>query len=223
METQKHGFVWEDSIKRAVFGLTDAEIVATAYTAKHDIPAAVNRLDPSVNVSVKTTKEAKKVDMADVLRIYDAVSTEKLHVIILHYHQTTPTTKHLQTIVELDLTSATAELFGTVTAAELTTLRSLIVGIPHGRHATVEEKAAYTVLKKSLEAKGGAIRLHPKIDSKSQRRLQCSFNWATFAERYPERVVARGSADGKFRDAVITTIVESGVRQFLPKARLDNR
>jgi hypothetical protein len=152
--------------------------------------------------------------MADALRIHDAVVTEPLHVIVLHYRQTTPTTKQLQTIIELDLTGATTEMFGTVTAAELTTLRSLIVGIPHGRHATVEEKATYTALKKSLEAKCGVIRLHPKIDSKSQRRLQCSFNWAEFAERYPERIVARGTTDGKFRDATITTSVESGVRQF---------
>ena len=214
METQKHGFVWEDNIKRAVFGLTDAEINAPSYTAKHDIPAAVNRRDAGVNVSVKATKEAKKVEMADALRIYHAVVTEQIHVIIIYYSQATPTTKQLQTVIELDLTGATAELFGTVTADELTALRTLIVGIPHGRHATVEEKAAYMTLKKSLEAKGGAIRLHPKIDSKSQRRLQCSFNWTAFAERYPERVVARGSADGKFRDATITTSVESGVRQF---------
>ena len=214
METQKHGFVWEDNIKRIVFGLTDAEITATSYTAKHDIPAAVNRRDPSVNVSVKTTSAATKVDMADALRIHDAVSTEQLHVIVLQWRQATPTTKQLQTVIELDLTGATAELFGTVTADELTALRTLIVGIPHGRHATAEEKASYMTLKKSLEAKCGAIRLHPKIDSKSQRRLQCSFNWTAFAERYPERVVARGSADGKFRDATITTSVESGVRQF---------
>jgi hypothetical protein len=216
METQKHGFVWEDNIKRIVFGLTDDEIRASTYTAKHDIPAIVNHRDAGVNVSIKTTATTK-VDMADALRIFDATSTEQIHVVILQWRQASPTTKQLQQVIELNLTNATSELFGTVTVAELTALRALIVGIPHGRHATVEEKAAYTALKKGLEAKCGLIRLHPKIDSKSQRRLQCSFNWTTFATRFPERVVSRGAADGNFRDTIIATTVESGVRQFRTK------
>ena len=215
-EVQKHGFLWEESIKRSVFRMSDAEISSANYTAKHDIPAALNHLDAGVNVSIKTTK-ATSVDMADAIRVFEAVSSEALHLVLVFYKQSAADKKTLEQVVEIDLTASAEHLFGSITKEELTELRHLITAIPHGRHATPEEKAVYENKKKELESKGGLIKLHPKIDSKSQRRLQCSFHWQNFLKTFPSRVVATLDASGQFRGASVLKEVNSGVRVFHPK------
>lgn len=197
--------------------MTDAEISSTNYTAKHDIPATLNHLDAGVNVSIKTTK-ATSVDMADALRVFEAVSSEAIHLILVFYKQSTADKKVVEQVVQLNLTASAEHLFGSITKEELVELRHLITAIPHGRHATPEEKAVYESKKKELESKGGCIKLHPKIDSKSQRRLQCSFHWQNFLKAFPSRVVATLDASGKFRGADILKEVMSGIRVFHPKS-----
>ena len=49
-----------------------------------------------------------------------------------------------------------------------------IKNIPAGKQAQQETKAKRTVLKNCITDKNALIKIHPKVDSKKQRRVQCS-------------------------------------------------
>ena len=49
-----------------------------------------------------------------------------------------------------------------------------IKNIPAGREAQQETKTERTVLKNCISDKNALMTIHPKVDSKKQRRVQCS-------------------------------------------------
>ena len=49
-----------------------------------------------------------------------------------------------------------------------------IKNIPAGRKAQQETKTERTVLKNCISDKNALMTIHPKVDSKKQRRVQCS-------------------------------------------------
>ena len=51
-----------------------------------------------------------------------------------------------------------------------------IKNIPAGKEAQQETKTERTVLKNCVEDKNALFKIHPKVDSKKQRRVQCSLN-----------------------------------------------
>ena len=51
-----------------------------------------------------------------------------------------------------------------------------IKNIPAGKNAQQETKTERTVLKNCIEDKNALVKIHPKVDSKKQRRVQCSLN-----------------------------------------------
>ena len=53
---------------------------------------------------------------------------------------------------------------------------SYIKSIPAGRAAQQETKIERQVLKNIVEDSNALMSIHPKVDSKKQRRVQCSFN-----------------------------------------------
>jgi hypothetical protein len=215
-ESQSHGFLLQDLLFTEIYGATTAELRAIPYTAELDLPGALNRLEPGIPVSCKCTGNANRVDMADCLRIFDGLlSATPYRVLVAVYRQDDAVpAKHITELVEADLTSATAELFGTVTRAEIVALDTAIKAVPRGRAPTVEEKAAIYALRDSLHIKTGALQFAPKMDSKSQRRLQCSFNtFQHFLTAHPARVIARG-VPAAFRDRALSTAVIASARRI---------
>ena len=53
---------------------------------------------------------------------------------------------------------------------------SYVKAIPEGRTAQQDTKVERQVLKTIVEDSTAQMRIHPKVDSKKQRRVQCSFN-----------------------------------------------
>ena len=49
-----------------------------------------------------------------------------------------------------------------------------IKNIPAGKQAQQETKTERTVLKNCISDKNALVKIHPKVDSKNQRRVQCS-------------------------------------------------
>lgn len=217
-EVQKHGFVWEHELKRNVYGATEEELARNLYTAKIDLPAEWNHKD-GVDVSIKTTGSQNVVCMADCLRIYDEVSSGKpLHLTVVTYKQNDAThTKTITNIVEIDLTSSVTELFGTLTRAELEELDRAVKAVPKGSSPSKEMKDSLQSLQASLQKKSGAIYMNIKCDSKSQRRLQCSFNhFQTFLKEHPSRIIAQ-STSAEFRGGRLTETISSGRRTLKSK------
>ena len=216
-EVQGHGFCWETDILTNVYGASAEELDTIKYTSASDLPAKYNRLE-KCKLSIKTTGSANTVCMADCLRIYDkAVSGTPLHLVVIHYGQNDDTkTKKVNSIVEVDLTSSTQLLFGSLTRDAIESLDQLVKSVPQKRRPTAEEHDLMYKLRAKLQEKSGAIYFNIKCDS-SQSRLQCSFNrFQTFLKENPSRVIAQ-STTNEFRGGAISAEISSSRRVFKPK------
>lgn len=165
-ESQQHGFLWESNIKSAVFGLSGKD----EYTAVHDIPSSRNRFDPNETISVKTTGNTT-LCMGDALRLFDYESGVT-HTCIAIRHKQCGDTKVLTNVYELDLTQRDV-LWGSITRQDIEELNRLVRSMPINQRDPDIDKAI-TQKKRELNAKSGAVRFNPKINSNTQRRLQCS-------------------------------------------------
>lgn len=234
-EVQSHGLKWEKEICINVYGATIEEMKGIKYNSKMDLPGKFNRLNMNCNISVKTTGSPNMVCMGDCLRVFDAVSSvhdengggdssdgTPLHLTVIQYKQCDEThCKNVTSITEVNLTNSRTELFGTViTRAKLEELDALVKSIPKKREPTNEEKLSMYSLRDALQEQCGAIHLDIKCDSKTQRRLQCSFNqFQKFITNHPERLVDRSETNA-FRGGVISSQIVSGRRKFNNKKKI---
>lgn len=187
VRSQEFGFHIENIIRTQVHKLPPK----ANDTSVHDIPKEENALDPTESQSIKTTG-GNYVDCADVLRIYDYNSEEKNTMILIRYSQATDK-RVVDEIVELNMNKRFREiLFGTARREDITALVSYVKSIPPGKR-TEEQAATYKRMAKELKQNsGGWISYAPKVDSKTQRRVQCSIrDLDAFLEKYPEIVLAR--------------------------------
>ena len=210
--TQGHGFSLEKDIMRMIYHMTEEELHSIPYTSKADIPAELNRLD-HCDVSIKTSGHPNMVCMADCLRVYDSVSSEKpLHMIVIHYLQEADT-KKITSIIEIDLTHSHEALFGSLTRAEIEILDRAVKAIPQKKKPTEEERNSMYAIRDSLQARSGAIHLDIKCNS-TQSRLQCSFNrFQQFLESHPTRIIAKSNTH-EFRGGALSPQIVSSRRVF---------
>lgn len=201
-ESQLHGFVWEKSIRTEVFGLSPT---AASYTAVHDIAKEENKFDSTENISVKCTGIAS-VCMGCPRRIFAYDPADRHTAIIVQYSQQ-DTTKHVERILELSLDDKQA-LFGDVTLEDIEALEALIKSVPAGP-VPAESKERIHALKADLNRKSGLLHFNPKLDSKNQRRLQCSI---PRADRIPTALVRAESSDGTVRGVSIPRDIVSSRR-----------
>lgn len=213
-EVQAHGFTWQDELLTNIYKADISAVKALPYTSEFDLPAHLNNLEP-VNLSIKTTCSANTICMADCIRLYNCISSnEPFHMTVIHYKQNdATTTKNIITIVEVDLSNSAAELFGSLTLADIESLDKLVKTVPQRRSPTVEEHTAMYNLRNTLQEKTAAIQLNIKCNSQ-QSRLQCSFNkFQQFLKKYPERIIAQSNSNN-FRNASISASISSARRSF---------
>ena len=221
-EVQSHGFTWQEDILTKVYGLSPAELNSIPYTSEMDLPRTMNLRD-GVNVSIKTSGSPNSVCMGDCGRVYDAVSSaDPFHVTVVFYKQNDNTnTKHIQEVVEIDLTNSRHLLFGTVTREEIQRLSDMIRLIPQKRSPTKEEHTKIYAARNLLKQTGGLIHLDIKCNSQ-QSRLQCSFGrFKDFITSNTCRVKFRSSAN-IFRGHALLDHVVSGRRVFNCKKRVSD-
>lgn len=212
-ESQAHGFIWEKSVLEGVYGIFNTQQQGGSYTRKHDVPANENMID-HVNVSIKTAG-GKSVDMGDARRVFDTTMNEPINLLVLQYKQE-GAEKVLKNVLEIDLTSSTEELFGGVTLAEISELHEYIRNIPPGT-ASLGIREEYKQRAGKLNSKSGALQFRPKVDSKNQRRLQCSFpDIGAFCVRWPARIKSQNPA-GIFKGVQLPLRILSTVRARLPR------
>jgi hypothetical protein len=212
-ESQAHGFIWEKSVLEGVYGIFNTQQQGGSYTRKHDVPANENMID-HVNVSIKTAG-GKSVDMGDARRVFDATMNEPISLLVLQYKQE-GAEKVLKNVLEIDLTSSREELFGQVTLAEISELHDFLRGIPPGT-ASLGIREEYKQRAGKLNSKSGALQFRPKVDSKNQRRLQCSFpDIGAFCVRWPARIKSQNPT-GIFKGVQLPLRILSTVRARLPR------
>ena len=199
MEVQAHGNYYEDLKTRQITGLGKAEYDAlkeSGYTSGMDIMKGLLSIS---DYSIKTTN-GNKIDCGDVLRrrqetdynlvvgCYSQVGENKVfHTEYTFYIKP----EHEQ------------KLWGRMNYNLLAEYVDYIKNIPAGKQAQQETKTERTVLKNCVEDKNALVKIHPKVDSKKQRRVQCSV-----------KIKELIKADIPYTTRVIRETVHSPSRQF---------
>lgn len=164
-EVQRHGVVFEQWVRDTFFdGYQPA-----SYTQKWDIPAEANRAHGGVPVNPKATKFRTPVDLGDALRQYDIAES---FILVIGYWVQDGDEKRFVNIVAPRIEPETwRKLWGPVARADLERLDALI----KDRSLDYREARRQAhAMKSAPPFSESVIVLNPKIDSKGQRRLQCS-------------------------------------------------
>ncbi len=167
-EVQNHGVVFEQWIRDTFFDGYAPE----SYTQKWDIPASANKRFGGIPVNPKATKVKGAVDMGDALRQFDI--QEPFWLIIGYWQQEGENKRFVNIVAQRVEPADWRKLWGNITRADLERLDAAIKNTPDYREA----RALAQQIKREPQFKTSIITLNPKIDSKSQRRLQCSLSWS---------------------------------------------
>lgn len=199
--SQQHGFEFQKIIEQEVFGIRDLPV---SYTGTHDIPKQFNKFNPSENVSIKATG-SNSIGMGDVKRIYD-YSSDELHTAIVIYYRQNGDRKTIRKVVEFSLDDKRA-LFGDVTRDEIEELDREIRSVPPNIPLSELNIHRARINQKTKElSKRSALRFNSKIDSKTQRRLQCTLTVI------PPSMIRYSEDAAVVRGVWITNSVVSGLR-----------
>ena len=164
-EVQSHGLVFEQWVRDAFFD----GYHPPSYTQKWDIPAAANRAHGGVPVNPKAAKYGTPVDLGDALRQFDIAEP---FILVVGFWRQEGDEKRFVNIVAPRLEPAAWKKFwGDITRADLEKLDAVI----KDKSLTPEQaRAAAQKIKNAPPFSRAVIEVNPKIDSKTQRRLQCS-------------------------------------------------
>ena len=184
-EVQQHGLIFERWICDTFF----EGYRPPSTTQKWDIPAAINRAHGAVPVNPKAAKYGAPIDLGDALRQFEI---NEPFILLIGCWQQEGADKRFVTFVAPRIEPGTwRKLFGAVTLADLQRLDAVI----KDRSLTpAQARAAAQKIKSAPPFTTSIIVFNPKIDSKTQRRLQCSLSFedvfrhlAPDAERTPQR------------------------------------
>ena len=207
-QSQGHGLFWDSEIRECVFGLSPCK----NDTKKYDIDSIENKFNSNENVSIKTSSD-NGFGCGDILRFYNGDFTKKYTIILIRYKQQ-GLSKEVKEVIELDYTEDLRNsLFGDVDQSILEEYVNMIKSIPPGR-VSQDVKLKYKNLKKEIQKdKNMIININPKVDSKSQRRVQCSIsNLDSIIEKHPECLISRNN-EPVLRGFTITGKIVSSPRK----------
>lgn len=210
-QSQKHGFTWENHIKEFIFGLP----AESNNTDIHDISGEKNTLCPGETISIKTTG-GTSIDCGDIRRFYsyEFDNPNIKHTMIVIKYRQQENKKVIEHIFEIDYNKECHQLlFGSIDINHISTYIAQIKQIPPGSVVN-EIKNNYLREKHRLQTENNMrINICPKVDSKNQRRVQCSIpNFESILEKF---IKYRSPSDSPnlLREKEIPLSIESGKRE----------
>lgn len=175
-QVQRHGFVFENQIREGVFDLPSHE----NDTNVHDIPSEESR--DGMNYSIKTTS-SNSIGCGDIQRFIEH-RDDTVTMLGIQYIQEGDT-KVPKRCFELPFTDEVKKrIFGTninEVIPEVNSFVTRIRNLPRGMIPSEERFwKGHNNEKDKIEDKiregKGCLVINPKVDSKNQRRVQCSIN-----------------------------------------------
>jgi hypothetical protein len=165
---QQHGILFERWVSDTFF----AGYRPHRYTQTWDIPAAANVRFGGVPVNPKAAKYGTPVDLGDALRQH---RIDEPFLLVVGFWQQEGETKRFVNVVAPHITPEQwRRLWGPVTLADLQRLDAVV----KDRSLTpAEARAAAQAIKNAPPFTQAVIVVNPKIDSGTQRRLQCSLRF----------------------------------------------
>jgi hypothetical protein len=210
-KNQLHGKFFEKDFLKQYYRLSEEVIQKIPNTSIFDLPIGIASNE---NVSIKTTK-SKCICLGDVKRIFQYIQNlnngEKIKLFILEYKQQ-GVFKNLKFIYEINFNQQFhKELFSNINLSEIQKVIQYIKSIPSGR-ASDQCKKEYKKFCKILSVDSGKIKYNPKVDSKNQRRLQCSFDITKMDAHFYHRYSLE-EFNHKFQ-IQLTSFLKSSPRKF---------
>ncbi len=211
-EVQRHGFDFENWVKETFF----AEFKAN-YTQKWDVPNEANCL-PTIPktlrhlpVSIKTCKFGSPIGFGDALRQF---KNDEDFLLIVGFWKQNENYKNFLAVEGVKVTADEwRKLFLPLGLADLTILDSTIKTLE--LHYSEARKRAKEI-KNSDKFQSAKIVLNPKLDSKTQRRLQCSLPFQVFWHDYAHKESYQ-NVDCELFGKKVPNPFLSGQRTFKPK------
>ena len=199
MEVQAHGNYYEDLKTKQITGLSKDEYDAlkeSGYTSGMDIEKG---LLSAYDYSIKTSK-GNKVDCGDILRRRQETD---YNLVVGCYSQVGDNKVFYSEYTFYIRPEHEQKIWGRMNYNQLAEYVDYIKNIPAGKEAQQETKTERTVLKNCIEDKNALMKIHPKVDSKKQRRVQCSLKMSDLIKaRIP------------YKQTVIRETVHSPSRKF---------
>ena len=199
MEVQAHGNYYEDLKTRQITGLSKAEYDAlkeNGYTSGMDI---MKGLMSAYDYSIKTSK-GNTVDCGDILRRRQETD---YNLVVGCYSQVGDNKVFHSEYTFYIRPEHEQKIWGKMNYNQLAEYVNYVKNIPAGREAQQETKTERTVLKNCIEDKNALMKIHPKVDSKNQRRVQCSLKMSDLIKaRIP------------YKQTIIRETVHSPSRKF---------
>ncbi len=204
-QVQSHGFLFEKWVKDTFFGKIESD-----YTQKWDISAEQNTNSKipeplrQIPISIKTAKYGSPIGLGDAIRQF---TIEEDFLFIVGFWKQEGSRKNIVAVEAVKVSvSEWRELWSPIT---LNDLKQLDDNIKDNQvdYKTARQKAKET--KKSEPYCLAKIVLNPKIDSKSQRRLQCSLPFKTFWENLVKKEPFQSDEPELFGVKVVRSMASS--------------
>lgn len=166
-KNQLHGKTYEDHLKSVFPGSSDS---ARLPHSSWDIESKFDK-DKGIPTSIKTVKNKGKIsiDLADARKFW---SIDRDYRMLVALYDQSNDVKNFHTLYEFHITKAEhQQLLGSVSFSEVESFHNILLSYKEGSHA---ECRSFAKQKKAHLKNNSIVQLNPKIDSKTQRRLQCS-------------------------------------------------
>lgn len=213
-EVQRHGFDFENWVKTTFF--TDFQ---TTYTEKWDVSAKANILEivpkkfRNLPVSIKTCKNKSPIGFGDALRQFN---NNEDFLLIAGFWEQSGGNKNYVAVEAVKVTARDwRKSFYPLTENDLIRLDTVIK--IRELHYSEVRKMAKEIKKSFLPMQ---IVLNPKIDSKVQRRLQCSLPFSVFWNSFAKKESYSDIECSLFGERVPNPFV-SERRTFKPKREVE--
>jgi hypothetical protein len=177
MEVQNHGVLFEDTIIQAITGLSKDEYqskLPNAYTSSMDV---IKDIKSEANYSIKVSKDGKSIGCGDLLRFIRHCRDDEFIMVIGAWRQISPTVKRYNTIYEFKITPTNyTKLWDRITEEAVKPFIDYVKSIESGKSAQMANRKLWKERRQEIyNTYGqGLCTIDAKIDSKNQRRVQCS-------------------------------------------------
>ncbi len=188
VEVQFHGFTFERWVRATLFGDYQG-----SYMQKWDVPPDENNHEalPSrfrgLPVSIKSAKYGSPIGLGDILR--QRQIDRPFIMIVGFWNQRSPQKKWFEDIGWAHFSADDwSALWGELAIEHIRPIDAIIKNL--SEHYSSVRTKAQKWKRNTPEVKTSRIVVNPKIDSKTQRRIQCSLPFSEFwrqAGRQPQR------------------------------------
>ena len=176
-EVQNHGNLFEGEVIKTRTGYTKEDyqnLMEGGYTSSFDMAEGVGNSEG--NYSIKVTGN-RSIGCSDILRFFKHCRDSEFTMVLGVWKQISKTQKKYSEIYEIKFDPKTCKnVWGNMTEDMLTPFVEYVKSIEPGKEAQIANRKLWKEKRKAIydKVEGCVMKIDAKIDSKNQRRVQCS-------------------------------------------------